>query len=364
MTETPLLLPPLPLEGGGTVVPHRAQVWQAGPADGPVVLVVHALTGDAQAGGEGGWWAPVIGPGRAIDTQRHRVVCVNNLGSCYGSSTPRDEGFPLRSEQRRPAVAVGKGHFQDPDHELPAVVTPWDQARAILMALDALEIHAVELVAGGSLGACITLCLAALDPPRFKRMAPIAGCLAASPWIISLNHTARQAILADPGWPEDPARGLALARQLAMISYRAEPGMAQRAGRAMTHDGWHPRDGYRIQTWLEHQGQKLVARFDAQAYICQLNAMDHHDVHRPQPGLPGDPFARITASCLAVGIDTDALYLPVHGRHTVDALCAQGVHAEYGEITSAFGHDAFLIEWDQLSALLRRALALPPGGER
>lgn len=362
MIQTTLTLPPLPLEGGGVVDPHRARVWQAGPPDGPVVLLVHALTGDAQAGGEGGWWAPVIGPGRALDPTTHRLVCVNNLGSCYGSSAPTDAGFPRRTTQPPPGPAPQKGHFTDPAAALPAVITPWDQARAILQALDALGISSVELVTGGSLGACITLCLAALDPPRFKRMAPFAGCLAASPWIIALNHTARQTLLADPGWPDDPARGLALARQLAMISYRAEPGMAMRDDRQQVGDGWAPRDPYRVQTWLEHQGQKLVARFDAQAYLCQLDAMDHHDVQRPQPGMAGDPLGRVTASCLAVGIDTDMLYLPAHSARTAQALQARGVHAEHAEIHSPFGHDAFLIEWAQLDGLLRRALALPPGG--
>ncbi len=357
-----LALPPLTLEAGGAVQPHQARAWTWGPAGAPVVLLVHALTGDAQAGGEGGWWAPLIGPGRVLDPTRNRLICFNNLGSCYGSSGPSTSGFPRRTAQAGEGPLAGKGHFTLPVEALPAAITPWDQARAILMGLDALGVGEVALATGGSLGSAITLCLAALAPERVRRVAPIAGALAASPWIMAFNHTARQIILADPGWPDGPNRGLALARQLAMITYRAEPGFELRVGRSQTRGGWSAADAYRVQTWLEHQGQALVARFDAASYLCQLDAMDHHDLRRAPPGLTGDPLDRITASCLAVGIDTDALYLPAQSVVIADALRARGCVAEAAQITSAFGHDGFLMAFDQLAPLLERALALPPGG--
>ena len=124
------------------------------------------------------------------------------------------------------------------EHRLPATVTPWDQARAILQALDALGIEKVSLVTGGSLGGMIVLCLAVLAPERFERMAPIAAAEKASTWVVGWNHVARQALLLDPGFPEAPARGLELARQLAMITYRAEPGLDARQGQT---PGWSSR---------------------------------------------------------------------------------------------------------------------------
>jgi homoserine O-acetyltransferase len=199
----------------------------------------------------------------------------------------------------------------------------------------------------------------------------VAASTAASPWIIGLNHIGRQTILLDPTWPE-AERGLALARQLAQMSYRAEPGLEQRQGRALRAppssedpapftDLWSPRRPYAQETYLEHQGRKLVARFDAPSYLVQLAAMDHHDLARRPPtpteadayDLGPDPWpgvGRLSAPIDAVGIDTDVLYFPRHMR-----ALGQGPGRAYHEIASPHGHDAFLIEWDQLDALLRAA---------
>jgi homoserine O-acetyltransferase len=317
------------------------------PNDIPTVVTVHALTGDMRTGGAGGWWAPVIGPGRALDPSTHRILCFNNLGSCYGTSGPADEGFPMQA-----TTPVQ-----------PAVVTTWDQARSILAALDALGIEQVDLLTGGSLGGMITLCLAALAPERFRRIAPIAATEAASPWIIGWNHVARSTLLLDPNYPESPDRGLELARQLAMLTYRAEPGLDERQGRAMANvDGWAPPAPYRIETYLEHQGAKLRNRFHAFAYLAQLGAMDHHDLGRPPgTGQGGTSWGidRIRASVLAVDIDTDQLYFPEQTHRLAQRLRERGRTVETFTIRSRHGHDAFLIEWSQVDALLRRALALP-----
>lgn len=320
----------------------------------PTVLLVHALTGDMRAGGEGGWWEPVIGPGRALDPTRVRLLCFNNLGSCYGTTGPADEGFPGRTDDTRfgPAPTLTKGNLHQDERHLPATITPWDQARSILLALDALGVEEVSLVTGGSLGGMIVLCLAALAPERFARMAPIATSEAASAWVVGLNHVARQALLLDPGFPESAHRGLELARQLAMLSYRAEPGLEASQPRPPS---WSSRALYLVQSYLEHQGRKLEARFDARAYLAQLGAMDHHDLARaPQGGLE-----HIRASSLCVGIDRDQLFFPEHMEALARKLRALGRHAEHAELTSLHGHDGFLIEWEQLSALLTRALALP-----
>lgn len=408
-----LSLPDLPLEAGARVLSHVARGWWWGPEEDlrwlrsrahvlpeetvrenalrvvrrtkeelrrlaeaprrerpaspdptvPTVLLVHALTGDMRAGGAGGWWEPVIGPGRALDPERVRLLCFNNLGSCYGSSGPADEGFPTEP--------LLKGDPRLDEHPLPATITPWDQARAILQALDALGLERISLVAGGSLGGMIVLCLAVLAPERFERICPIAAAEEASPWVVGWNHVARQALLLDPEFPEAPARGLELARQLAMLTYRAEPGLQSRHGRNQPRpgqplaSGWSSRALYPIQSYLEYQGAKLRARFDARTYLALLGAMDHHDLTRAPEGDTSGTWGlpRIRASALCVGIDNDQLFYPEHMERLTGRLRALGRHAEYAELSSAHGHDGFLIEWEPLEGLLRRALALSTAGD-
>jgi homoserine O-acetyltransferase len=318
----------------------------------PTILVVHALTGDMRAGGPGGWWEPVIGPGRPLDSERYRILCFNNLGSCYGSSSPDDRHFP----------SPGSEKGDSSTNALPAPVSTWDQARSILLALDTLGIGVVDLLVGGSVGGMITLCLAALAPDRFKRVMPVAASVSASPWIVGFNHIARQCVLGMPG-----TRGLEVARQLAHMTYRAEPGLIERQGRTTTApDGVDIQAPYRVQTYLDYQGSKIVSRYTPSAYLAQLGAMDSHDLER-KPGWTDGPWAgdegwgvaRLRGDFLCTGINTDALYLPDQMRTLTVALRNAGAHAEYAEIRSPHGHDAFLIEWDQLGDLLRRAINEP-----
>ncbi|MFY0580553.1 alpha/beta fold hydrolase [Cystobacter fuscus] len=171
---------------------------------------------------------------------------------------------------------------------------PVGPARAILQSLDALGIERVSLVTGGSVGGMIVLCLAVLAPERFERIAPIAAASEASAWVVGWNHVARRTVLADPGYPHDCERGLELARQLATLTYRAEPGMDAHHGRGRPRPGetqapgWSSRGHYPIQSYLEHQGAKLRARFDARSYLALLGAMDHHDLSRPPSPTPGE----------------------------------------------------------------------------
>ncbi len=436
-TTFDLVLPPITLEGGAQIAHHVVRGWHWGPKedapvlrdrgippgaddnqrlvqrsgselaamarraprvserlspDIPTVVVVHALTGDACAGGPGGWWEPLIGPGRVFDPARMRVLCFNLLGGCYGTSGPADGSFPRLSDDHYPAeLSPTRGGFAVPAVDLPATVTTWDQARSVLLALDALGVSRVALLTGGSLGGMVALALAALDPERFDRLVPIAACAAASSWILAWNHVGRQAILADPGFPDDVGRGLELARQVATITYRAERGLDHAQGRRQGSDesgDWSSRARYHVQTYLEHQGQKLRARFDARSYLTLIGAMDHHDLSRRPPPPEGveswpakvDPppaafngpvlqpaespptswgLDRIRATTLAIGIDTDALYLPAHTDDLVRALVARRVPARAVTIASPHGHDAFLTEWDQLATHLAAALALP-----
>lgn len=340
-----LRLPNFALERGGVVRQHRQHGWWWGPAgdtpakplrDIPTVLLVHALTGGAQAGGNGGWWEPLIGPGRAFDPNRYRIICFNNLGSFYGSSAPGMPGFPKLSG---------------------LTLTPLDIAGAILQGLDQLGIRRVHLSAGGSLGGMVVLALAALDPKRFERIVPIATCAASSAWVIGWNHVARQILRLDPGYPHHVGRGLELARQAAMLTYRAEPGLDEKQHRNLPPlPGC---SGYRVQSYLEHQGRKLMNRFTAHCYELFLDAMDHYDLLLPLPGQKVAAISRIRSSAVVVHVDTDQLFTPDQSAILAKHLRAAGTQVTRATLKSAHGHDAFLIEWPQLAAILTRALRLP-----
>ncbi|HZW88175.1 MAG TPA: alpha/beta fold hydrolase [Myxococcaceae bacterium] len=365
-----LRLPPLRLLDGAVVDPHHARVqwWgpetdlplleslgtQVGPdVAGPVarstplragtgpgldpsvptVLVVHALTGDARAAGPDGWWGPLIGPGRALDPSRLRILCANNLGSCYGTSGPLDTGWP-----------EGLRRF-----------TPWDQARALWLLLDALGVERLRLATGASLGGMISLCLAVLRPGGVERLLPIGTASSASAWVAGWNHVARQVLRLDPGWPSDVGRGLEIARQLAMLTYRAEPSLDTRhhrnVGRAELP--W----SLPIQSYLEYQGKKLRRRFDARSYLLQLEAMDTHDLDARPPGTPDGPYGGFA---LCVDIDTDQLFTPAQVDLLSDWLTAHGVESRRATVLSPHGHDAFLIELETLDPLVRVALGGTP----
>lgn len=336
-----LALPDLALARGGVVRSHRARGWwwsregdtpDAPRSDVPTVLLVHALTGSAKAGGEGGWWEPVVGPGRALDPDQYRIICFNNLGSCYGSSGPGVEGFPT-----------------DPKLEL----TSLDLSRAILQALDKLGIKHVHLTTGGSLGGMVTLALAALAPERFERILPVAATVATSAWAVGWNHVARQILKLDPGYPDNIGRGLEIARQLAILTYRAEPGLEERQPRPKKADQLHP-----VRSYLEHQGAKLRNRFAVRAYELQLDAMDHHDLLQPLPGETKPAISRVKASAIVADVDTDQLFPAAQSEALVAQLRKNAGHVERATIRSLHGHDAFLIEWNTLGPILTRALHL------
>ncbi|HET9035336.1 MAG TPA: alpha/beta fold hydrolase [Myxococcaceae bacterium] len=365
-----LRLPPLSLLDGATVDPHHARVQWWGPeTDLPVLdrlgtrvspetagpvsrsaplragtgpgldhsvptrLVVHALTGDARAAGPGGWWAPLIGPGRALDPAEVRVLCVNNLGSCYGSSGPLDLGWP-KSVRR---------------------FTPWDQARALWTLLDVLGIERLRFATGASLGGMIALCLSVLRPGGVERLLPIGTSAASSAWVTGWNHVARQVLRLDPGWPSDVGRGLELARQLAMLTYRAESSLDARHHRAAGRAD--PPWPLPIQSYLEYQGKKLRRRFDARPYLLQLEAMDSHDLDALPAGTPEKPLGGLA---LCVDIDTDQLFTSAQVDLLADWLTAHGAESRRATVRSPHGHDAFLIEWETLDPLVRLAVGSAP----
>ncbi len=321
------------------------------------VYVCHALTGSAHAAfynspaeTSPGWWDGLIGKGKALDPEHYFIVCANLLGSCYGTTGPAS----LDPQSGEP-YGVG----------FPPVTTR-DMVRAQKRLLDWLGVKELALVIGGSLGGMISWQWL-VDYPEFVRAAiPIAGTVQGSPWMIALNEVARQAIYNDTAWQEGnyrdggPVAGLALARMIAMISYRSHSQFSQRFGRTRV---WSEPtqeldfdNRFQVENYLHYQGQKLVQRFDARTYIYLTKAMDFHDVSRGY-GCLEEALARIKARVLVIGIDSDVLYYPCELRATTAQLRQLGKDARYAEIGSIYGHDAFLVEYPQLNRLVSEFLA-------
>ena len=324
-------LGPFELDDGTTLPGLTVAYRHDGPAPGraPQVLVVHALTGSADAAGD--WWEPLIGAGRTLDTDRVGVLAANLLGGRYGTTGPTS----IDPRTGRPYGAA-----------FPSVSTR-DQARAQWRLLDALGIERLDLAVGGSLGGMVALEVALERPRGVRKVMPIAAPAATGPMAIAWNHL--QVELIDRLGLD----GLALARELAMTTYRSEADFEERFGRSVEPDG-RPS----IVSYLDHQGRKLVDRFDAATYRILAGAMDRHDVGVAWGGLDG-AFARLASAgtrVTAVGIEDDILYGRRQVKALVDAARAGGAEVRYRELRSTKGHDAFLVEWDQLGELLTEAL--------
>lgn len=292
------------------------------------ILIFHALTGSADAES---WWEPLIGPGRALDTTGHPVISANLLGSCYGSSGPRD---------------VSDGSFP--------VLTTADLARAHIPLLEHLEISRLALATGGSLGGMVALQWGLLTPVPVDRLVVFAAPARASAQSIAWNAVQRLAIEADSAWAagryapgEGPRAGLAAARAIAMITYRSHLEFEERFERRQTRTPGR----FDVEHYLRRHGEKLVDRFDARCYITLMQAMDLHDVG--DLGKAGRHTAQSVAEVVGVGIDSDILYRAAEVQAWVGAYAHGGARARYEEITTPFGHDAFLIEFQQVERILR-----------
>jgi homoserine O-acetyltransferase len=306
-----------------------------GPAEAPQVLVIHALTGSADAAGD--WWSPLIGPGLALDTDRVGVLSANLLGGRYGTTGPTSTD----PSTGRPYGAT-----------FPSISTR-DQARAHWALLDSLGVPGLALVIGGSLGGMVALEVALERPDAVRSVVPIAAPAATGALAVAWNAIQRALVdrLGDDG--------LALARQLAMTTYRSEADFDQRFGRAAEADGTPS-----IVSYLRYQGQKLVRRFDPDTYRTLVGAMDRHDIGAGRGGI-GPALARLAdhgVRLTGLGISGDILYGPDQVRALVSAAAGEGAHARYLELHSTKGHDAFLAEWEALTAIFRGMLddALAP----
>jgi homoserine O-acetyltransferase len=352
---------PFVLEGGGSLrdVTIAYETWgELSPAADNAILVCHALTGDSHAAGDlepghatPGWWDRMIGPGRALDTDRWFVVCVNVLGGCQGTTGPSsaspDDGLPYGS--RHPVVTIR------------------DMVRTEAVVAGDLGIRSWLSVVGGSMGGMQVLEWGVMFPERVRSLVPIATCLAASAQQIAWWSTGRRAIRMDPKWRngdyydaapgEGPADGLSLARMISQITFRSDDVFTDRFGREVVEpvEGFELWQRFQVERYLEYHGGKLARRFDANSYLLLTKAMDLHDLGRGRGGMD-QAVRRITAPTLVMGVSSDVLY-PTYQQETIaGALVGNGTPVDYVEVDSPHGHDGFLLEVDQVGDPLRRFL--------
>ena len=339
------------------------ETWGRLDADASnAVLLCHAWTGDSHAAGSAGrghstpgWWDDTVGPGMPIDTDKYFVVCANVLGGCQGSTGPASP---------HPADGVPYGS------RFP-VVTIRDMVRAQARLMEHLGIMRWMSVLGGSMGGMQALEWAVMYPRRVRSLGAIATCMQATAQQIAWGAIGRRAIRLDPKWrngdyygaePGDgPSEGLSTARMVAQVTFRSDNVFTDRFGRALadkalvgdTIDMWQR---FEVERYLEHHGNKIANRFDANSYLSIGKAMDLHDVARGR-GTLERAMARVIAPTLSVGIWSDMLYPAYQQQQIHDAISANGVPSRYVEIDSPHGHDAFLINSDQMAEPLETLLA-------
>ena len=350
----------LSLERGGEIPLVRIayETWGTLNADGSnAVLVLHALTGDSHvAGGPGpghptaGWWSGIVGPGKAIDTDRWFVVAPNMLGGCQGSTGPASHS---------PAGTEWGASFP--------FVTIRDQVAAQVAFSDRLGITNWAAVVGGSMGGMQALEWAVGYPDRVQRVGVLAAPAVSSADQIALNTVQVDAVRIDPHFAdgnyyeaaegEGPYRGLALARRMALLNYRSPSELNDRFERSW-QSGLSPLGGggrYAVESYLDFHGNKFTRRFDANSYVTLVESMNSHDVGRDRGGVAA-ALGRVTAKSVVIGIDSDRLF-PVDDQLLIARLLPANLDGpDAVVISSQFGHDGFLIEDDLVGPHLKRLL--------
>ncbi|MFG1377061.1 homoserine O-acetyltransferase [Xanthobacter autotrophicus] len=331
------------------------------------ILVCHALTGDQHAAslnpvtGKPGWWETLVGPGKPIDTERFYVICANVLGGCMGTTGPAST-HPV----------TGQPYGLD----MP-VVTIRDMVNAQAMLLDHLGIDQLLCVAGGSMGGMQVLQWAASYPERVFSALPIATGARHSAQNIAFHEVGRQAVMADPDWRSGryladgvtPHRGLAVARMAAHITYMSDQSLHNKFGRRL-QDRAMPTFGFdadfQVESYLRHQGESFVQRFDPNSYLYVTRAMDYFDLAADHGGVLANAFRGAKTRFCVVSFTSDWLFPTEDSRAIVHALNASGANVSFTEIDSDKGHDAFLLHEPELTAITRgfldsaaRAFGLP-----
>ena len=355
---------PLNLDCGETLTNVRVAYQSFGELNSTkdnVVMVHHALTGNAHVAGiilndeikncsddkfltrynkmyEGkeGWWSPVIGSNKAIDTDRYCVISSNVLGSCYGSDGP---------------VSIDPNTNRERRLDFPRV-TVRDMVKVQKELIDYLEVNRIQLAVGGSLGGMQVLEWALMYGDMIKGIMPIATSAGHSPWAIGFNEASRNAIKNDPSWnngnyTDQPNAGISLARKIAMLTYRSYTSFQGKFERLINNEN----NKFEVESYLDYQGYKLSKRFDANSYLYLSEAMDNHDIGKDRGGIKS-ALRSIKCKANCIGISSDILYPLEEQKEIANTI----PNAVYSEIESKHGHDAFLIEFDQLDKIIREFL--------
>jgi homoserine O-acetyltransferase len=308
------------------------------------ILALHAFSGDAHAAGEGGWWNSMIGPGKAFDTDRYYVLCSNVLGGCRGTTGPGsinpETGCPWA--MTFPSVSIA------------------DMVRLQKKLIDHLGIERLLAVAGGSMGGMQALEWAVTYPESVAAALPIATTARHSAQQIAFNEVGRQAIMADPDWcngnyysGKPPGRGLSVARMVGHITYMSDESMREKFGRRLRKP-----DQFEVESYLQYRGSKFVDRFDANSYIYITRAMDSFDLTQSgSRGSLASLFETVRTRFLVISFTSDWLYPSYQSQEIVSALRSRNCDVAYCNLESRYGHDAFLVEVDEQTDLVRGFLA-------
>ncbi|MBS7697527.1 MULTISPECIES: homoserine O-acetyltransferase [unclassified Chelatococcus] len=348
---------PLVLDSGATLAPWQIAYQSYGTLNADrsnAILICHALTGDQHVAnrnpitGKPGWWETIVGPGLPIDTNRFFVLCSNVVGSCLGTTGPAS----LNAATGEP---WGLGF---------PLVTIRDMVRAQAMLLDHLGIAQLFAVVGGSMGGMQTLQWAASYPERVFAAMPIATGPIHSAQNIAFHEVGRQAIMADPDWRGGhylqagvrPAKGLAVARMGAHITYLSEAALHRKFGRRL-----QDRDAptfsfdadFQVESYLRYQGESFVERFDANSYLYITRAMDYFDLAADHGGVLANAFRGTKTRFCVASFSSDWLFPTSNSRAIVHALNAAAASVSFVEIESDKGHDAFLLDEPVFFATMR-----------
>ena len=331
------------------------------------VLVCHALSSDAHAAGRhgpedtrAGWWDMLIGPGKALDTDKYYVICSNVLGGCGGSTGPSsiDPATGEKWGTRFPMITIA------------------DMVNAQALLLDHLGIAKLLAVIGGSMGGMQALQWAVAYPERVHQVIAMA-CAARQPaQAIAFNEVGRQAIMADPNWnggdyygKKPPAKGLAVARMVGHITYLSDDAMKEKFGRRLRdirdYSFTFSAD-FEVESYLRHQGLSFTNRFDANSYLYITRAIDYFDLENGHRSLI-DAFRNVRSRFLVMAFSSDWLHPPYQLKEIVSALRATHKHVTYYEVDSPYGHDSFLLEREKMEGIISvflasgaRTFAVPP----
>jgi homoserine O-acetyltransferase len=319
------------------------------------ILICHALSGDAHAARwhdgdkKPGWWDIAIGPGKAFDTEKYCVICSNIIGGCKGSTGPSSIN-----------PSTGKPYGRD----FP-VITIGDMVNAQKKLIDFLGIEQLYAVAGGSMGGMQALQWCIAYPDSVRRGIIIATAAYSRSQHIAFNEVGRRAIISDPNWNngdyyggEPPTKGLAVARMVGHITYLSDESMQQKFGRQLKDKekyGYDFSTDFQVESYLQHQGDAFVKRFDANSYLYITKAIDYFDLK--QDGSLGEAFKGVKGKFLIISVSSDWLYPDFQSREMIMALTANDAEVSYAEINSIYGHDAFLLEGGQLNYLISNFLS-------